>query len=402
MTMKRMCCALAALSATSFAIQAGAQESGPTVTISGFGTAALTSTDTNDAEFIRPNQASGVKKDWRTGVDSNFGIQATVKVNDMISFTGQGLVRKDAIDHYRAQAAWAFAKFKVNDEFSVRVGRMGAPIYMISDFRNVGYANNMLRPPAEVYRQVTLDSFDGADLLYQHSFGDTSLSVQLGTGRADVDLPSQTIEFRKAIMLHVIAENGPFTLRFGRAQADFSLVDNPSLAGLLATLRTVGLGTVADMMPARDVKGTFTSVGGTMDWKNVVLQAEYAMRRTDTLLVQDTNSWYAMAGYRFGKFLPYYYHGNITQKSPRSVAGLPATGPLAPITFAINGPAGLAKAALQSSDAIGVRWDFYKSLALKVQVDHIKPKDGAGAFINPAPGFQGSVNVYAVALDFVF
>ena len=29
-----------------------------------------------------------------------------------------------------------------------------------------------------------------------------------------------------------------------------------------------------------------------------------------------------MAGYRFGKFLPYYYHGNITQKSPRSVAGM--------------------------------------------------------------------------------
>ncbi|WP_229210037.1 porin [Duganella sp. Root1480D1] len=399
MTMKRMCSALAALSAASFAISASAQEGGPTVTISGFGTAALTSTDTDDAEFIRPNQASGVKKDWRTGVDSNFGIQATVKVNDMISFTGQGLVRKDAIDHYRAQAAWAFAKFKVNDDFSVRVGRMGAPIYMISDFRNVGYANTMLRPPAEVYRQVTLDSFDGVDVLYQHSFGDTSLSVQLGTGRADVDQPAQNIEFRKMLLLHVVAENGPFTLRFGRAQADFSVVDNPTLAGLVTTLRTVGLGSVADMMPLKDVKGTFTSVGGTMDWKNVVLQAEYAMRRTDTLIVHDTNSWYAMAGYRIGKFLPYYYHGSIKQKSDRSVAGLPTTGPLAPLGAGVNS---LAKAALQSSDAVGVRWDFYKSLALKVQVDHIKPKDGAGAFINPAPGFKGPVNVYAVALDFVF
>jgi hypothetical protein len=317
----------------------------------------------------------------------------------MLSFTGQGLVRKDAIDHYRAQAAWAFAKFKVNDEFSVRVGRMGAPIYMISDFRNVGYANTMLRPPAEVYRQVTLDSFDGVDLLYQHSFGDTSLSVQLGTGRADVDQPAQNIEFRKMLLLHVVAENGPFTLRFGRAQADFSVVDNPTLTGLVTTLRAVGLGSVANMMPLNDVKGTFTSVGGTMDWKNVVLQAEYAMRRTDTLIVHDTNSWYAMAGYRFGKFLPYYYHGSIKQKSARSVAGLPTSGPLAPLGAGVNN---LAKAALQTSDAVGVRWDFYKSLALKVQVDHIKPKDGPGAFINAKPGFNESVNVYAVALDFVF
>ena len=400
--MKKICRAIAALSAATLAMQANAQDSGPTVTISGFGTAALTGTDTDDAEFIRPNQAAGVKKDFRTGVDSNFGIQATVKVNDTISFTGQGLVRKDAIDHYRAQAAWAFAKFRVNDELNVRVGRMGAPIYMISDFRNVGYANTMLRPPAEVYRQVTLDNFDGADLLYSHSFGDTTLSVQLGTGRADSEQPAFTVEFRKMLLLHVVAENGPFTLRFGRAQADFSVKEYAQLNTLIATLRAVGLATVADMMPLNDVKGTFTSIGGTLDWKNIVLQAEYAQRRTDTLVVHDTNSWYAMAGYRFGKFLPYYYHGNISQKSPRTVAGLPASGPLAPITAAINGPAGVAKAALQSSDAIGVRWDFYKSMALKAQVDRIKPKDGAGAFINVQPGFKGPVKVYAVALDFVF
>ena len=54
------------------------------------------------------------------------------------------------------------------------------------------------------------------------------------------------------------------------------------------------------------------------------------------------------------------------------------------------------------SDAIGVRWDFYKSMALKAQVDRIKPKDGAGALINVQPGFKGPVKVYAVALDFVF
>jgi predicted porin len=396
--MKTICRVIAALSATGLAMQASAQE-GPSVTISGFGTAALTSTDTDDAEFIRPNQAAGVKKDWRTGVDSNIGLQASMKVNDMISLTAQGLVRKDGIDHYRAQAAWAFAKFKANDELSFRIGRMGAPIYMISDFRNVGYANNMLRPPAEVYRQVSLDNFDGADLLYQHSFGDTSLSVQLGTGVGESEQPAQTVEFRKLLMLHVVAENGPFTLRFGRAQADFSVKNNPSLTGLIATLRSVGLASVANLMPLDDVRGTFTSVGGTMDWKNIVLQAEYAQRRTDTMLVHDTNSWYAMAGYRIGKFLPYYYHGSITQKSPRSVAGLPTSGPLAPLGAGVNAAA---KAALQSNDALGVRWDFYKSMALKAQVDHIKPKDGAGAFIKPNANFKGSVNVYAVALDFVF
>ena len=73
--------------------------------------------------------------------------------------------------------------------------------------------------------------------------------------------------------------------------------------------------------------------------------------------------------------------------------------PLAPITAAVNS---VAKAGLQSTNAVGVRWDFYKSAALKVQVDRIKPKDGPGAFLNAKPGFAGAVNVYAAGIDFVF
>jgi hypothetical protein len=49
---------------------------------------------------------------------------------------------------------------------------------MISDVRNVGYANIMLRPPNEVYRQVTADNADGGDIIYQHSFGDSTLTAQ--------------------------------------------------------------------------------------------------------------------------------------------------------------------------------------------------------------------------------
>jgi hypothetical protein len=56
----------------------------------------------------------------------------------------------------------------------------------------------------------------------------------------------------------------------------------------------------------------------------------------------------------------------------------------------------------QQTDTIGVRWDFYRSLALKVQFDHVRPNRAGGLLINPQPGFHGPVNVGAVALDFVF
>jgi hypothetical protein len=137
-----------------------------------------------------------------------------------------------------------------------------------------------------------------------------------------------------------------------------------------------------------------------MDYNNIVGQAEYAKRKTDTRLVQDTSSWYVMLGYRYGKFVPYYMHGDVKQDSRRSFETLPTTGPLAPLSAAVNGAI---KSGLQSTNAIGLRWDFYKSAAFKIQMDRIKTRDGSGYFVNAKPGFAGStVNVYAAGIDFVF
>lgn len=372
----------------------------PTVTVSGFGTLAYTSTDTDDAEFIRPNQSNGAGKSWRTGVDSNLGLQASAKFSPQLSATVQGLVRKNANDYYGAELAWAFVKYKLNDEFTFRLGRMGTPIYMISDFRNVGYANTMIRPPAEVYRQVTNDTFNGADVVYQRSFGDNTVTAQFGVGNAKTKSPGNTyVEFKPLTALHVMLENGPVTLRFGRADTTFAAVDFVALNGLLATLNRVGLTQVATDFKVEDVKGSFTSVGAMLDYKNFLVQTEFAKRKTESRVVMDTTSYYAMLGYRYGKFTPYYYYGNIKQDVPRTYAGLPTTGPLAPLTAAVNS---VAKAALQSTNAVGLRWDFNKSAALKVQIDHVKPKEGEGAFVNAKPGFSGPVNVYAAGIDFVF
>jgi hypothetical protein len=85
-------------------------DNGTGVTITGFGSAAVTTTNTDKAEFSRPNQARGVRENLATGVDSNVGLQASMPINDWLSVTAQGLVRKDAEDDFGGELAWAFAK----------------------------------------------------------------------------------------------------------------------------------------------------------------------------------------------------------------------------------------------------------------------------------------------------
>jgi hypothetical protein len=389
------------------------------VRISGFGTGALTWTNTDKAEFSRPNQASGARKDVTTGVDSNFGVQADYAVNSWLSVTGQGLVRKDAQDDFGAELAWAFAKAKVSDDVSIRVGRMGVPAFMISDYRNVGYANTMLRPPAEVYSQMLFNTVDGADVIWQHSYADTTYTAQFAVGKSKVDIAGgPSLEGRRVTALNFVAEHGPLTVRFGRVDGHLTLNGSTSLATLLTSLNNVAAGykfpqaaQLAKDIDVRDKKASFTSLGATLDWNDVVVQSEYAKRKTDAY-INDTTSWYVMGGYRIGKFLPYYSHaklaidGSVHNGMPAACpAGYPAA--CTPTLATLNGIVsnlsytGVGQAE-QQTDSIGLRWDVRSSVALKVQFDRVRPNKGSGLLINAQPGFKGPVTVGAVALDFVF
>lgn len=390
-----------ALLAMSAAVSGAWADDSSNITISGFGTAALTRTNTSDAEFARPNQLAGVTTDAKTGVDSNFGIQVTAKANDWLSFTGQGLVRKNVTDNFGAELAWAFAKAKVNDSLSLRLGRVGLPVYMISDYRNVGYANTMLRPPVEMYTQVILESVDGIDGIYQTAVGETNITAQLSYGVTDSDSRSSyTAKFKKLSSLNVVLENGPLTLRFGRVDTNVTVDNSANLNLLVGGLRKYGYNAAADSIAVQDTKASFTSVGLGLDYKNIVVQAEYGKRKSATLAIPDTSSWYTMFGYRMGAFLPYVVHASAKQDSPRTVAGTPTAGPLLAYTYGANALASASP--IQTSNSLGVRWDFHKSAALKLQFDRMSPENGPGTFINAKPNFAGSVNVFAAAVDFVF
>lgn len=328
-----------------------AQESATSaIKISGFGTGALTWTDTDDAQYVRANQASGAGKSPRTGVDSNLGLQVDARINDWMSLTGQGLVRKAGEDAYGADATLAFAKFTLSDSLSLRAGRVGLPLFMISDYRNVGYANILLRPPTELYNLVPINSLDGADATWRQNVGNTTLTGQLAYGRTSEKAPGglTTLVITNHRVLNFSAEHGPFTARVVRSDAKYS-----AETGDFAT-------------PKRKI--SFTGAGLGVDWNNIVLQSEYGQTRG---VGTGKNAWYVMAGYRVGQFVPFYNHGRVTGESR------------------------------QTSDSLGLRWDAFRSAAVKFQVDRVKP-EGDGMFVNVKPGFAGPVTVGAVSVDFVF
>ncbi|WP_431476159.1 porin [Massilia eburnea] len=410
--MKKQLLAAAMLAATSMMAQAGTLGDG-NLSISGFGTLGVAKTNSDDAKFARYNQAAGTGDSPRIGLDSNLGLQATYTFNDSLSGTVQVLTRKNTSQQFTTDFTWGFLKYKLNDETNVRLGRVVLPAFLISDYQNVGYANTMMRPPIEMYGQAPIENMDGADVNWQHAFGDTNVTVQGfgGVSRGKLYIPTgggavakhQSPVFGAA----VTAEYGPFTARLAHARAKIEVNNlapiNALTDGLNATQVPAAIQLADDLTLKGGKKMSFTEIGLTMDWKNIVLQAEYAQRRAhEPVYIPETNSGYIMAGYRFGKVLPYYAHAYYKDAGTSvTVPTLPAGHPLAATFGAVRG---LLASPEQKSDLIGMRWDFAKSLALKVQIDHVKPQKKGGSLILPSGvmTYNNSVNVYAAGIDFVF
>jgi len=375
-----------------------AQDAGlPSFAFSGFGTVGVVRTDTDLAEYGIAGQPEGATKSADFGVDSKIGVQGTVTFNPIFSATAQLLSKRNHEAKWTPELEWGFVKARINDTFSARVGRMGTPYFMVSDFRNVGFANTWIRPPLEVYNQVPVPTFDGADLLISHAFGDVNVNAQVYVGNSKARLPGGVkVEANDLVGFAATAEVGPVTLRVGHAQTTLEVESN-RLDTLLRGLRSVGASGLADEMEVDGKKATFSGVGASLDWNNIIGSFEYTWRRTDSYLA-DTAGWSALGGYRVGTWTPYVQYASLRQKSKTSV------GSPTPVAALNAGANALYADVGQDSTALGVRWDAYKNIAVKAQYDRVKTHNGGnGQFINPKPGFgSDAVNVFALAVDFVW
>jgi hypothetical protein len=402
-------------------------QNGPTVTFSGFGTIGVVQTNTNDGTYTTGEEAFGATKTIDFGPDTKAGIQMDTKFNDTFSATVQVFSKQNAVGSYSPDVEWAFGKVKLGDGFDLRLGRIGAPFFMTSDFRNVGYTNISIRTPVDVYGLVPVRSFDGGDLLYRIDFGDITLNSQLWVGKSTTRI-GQNAQGDEDIVLNNIAginfsvEDGPLTLRYGSMKTRLATAGT-GLEGfdtLLKTLSQVGqapglgeLTTIGNEMSINDKFASFSGVGAVLDLGGFVANAEYVKRKTDSVYVPSINAWYTTLGYRLGDFTPYVSYSERSTTSTTSYAS-PAVSPLLPpqIQGAVPVLIGTVNTLIGKSDekstAIGVRWDAGKNYDIKAEFQQIKvPAGSSGVFsyITDPGGVYAvdtKVNLFSLAVDFVF
>jgi len=348
---------------------------GEHLSFSGFGTLGAVQTNSDEGKFGKDRQyKGGAEKSANFDVDSNLGLQVIGTATPWLSATVQVLASKRDKGHVEAEVEWAFVSVKPLESLSLRAGRMAAPVFAISDSRNIGYANTWVRAPNEVYALNVFRRMEGLDLTYSTHLGPFGVSATGFGGKTEfraLGNAQATGESLKGLNLQL--ESDWVNIRIGRMQTKVVI---PTL------------GETGDPY-------TFSGLGVTVDRDNVVAQAEYVTRRSDKRGdATNADSWYVMGGYRIGKLLPYLIRSSTKPEKPNT-----------PILVS----------AVQETTAAGLRWDAFSSAAIKFQVDRIDTQKSRGiSFYTPStpPVFPGGppgakpvtkpVTAISMAVDFTF
>ena len=406
--------ALAALLATTGLVHA-AEVAGvayPAWTFGGYGSLGVAYSDYDQADFtsnILKGDGVGATHRFNGNLDSRLAAQLGVTLDKQWSAVLQVGVEQRYDGTFRPQVEWANIKYQVTPDLSLRVGRIALPIFLAADYRKIGYAYPWVRTPNEVYGGVPITNSDGADLAYRWQWGAVKHTTQAFFGRTNVYLTKTTgVEGRKLGGVTHTAERGAATLR---VSAFTALLDVNIARDLFNTYRQFGPAgvAIADKYDVIGKRSTGYSIGANYDPGQWFVMAEGGRMNTRSFL-GDTTSMYVSAGYRIGEYTPYVVYAQNKAKAVTSDPGLPLAGlppaykaTVAELNYYLD--YAIKAAPSQTNFGFGVRWDLRPDMALKLQYEHVTPRDGTrGTLVNRQPGFESghAVNVTSAVLDFVF
>jgi hypothetical protein len=355
------------------ALLAGGAQAGELVdmlTVSGFGTIGEVHSTLKTADYVadvfQPTGA-GYTRSSALGVDSKVALQIDAKLLDNLSAVVQLVSRNRVNRNYLPSVEWANIKYAITPELSVRLGRTAMPTFMNSETRLVGFANPWLRPPIETYSLRSTTNSDGVDVSYRRAFGSVNNTTQLWYGKTEVASVGSTgaisngVRAEKILGLADTVDYGALTVRGAVTAINFRL-NGAGGTFIYAKANVYNLGAMYD--PG--------------DW---FVMGEWTKTNFGTVQ-RAQQAKYVTAGYRWKKFTPYATYSKLDVDDDQ-------------VKLAVRA---------QVAKSAGIRWDFMKNTALKVQFDEVQLAAGSnGFFTNSKAGTAGSrAKILGAAIDFVY
>ena len=388
--------------------------------------------DKNKNRYIGSLGDRGITDKFSFETDTRFGLQISSEVAKDMSVVSQ-ILGTGVDGNFNAVVEWAYVDYEVNENISIRAGKIKQPVYLVNDYVEVGYAYPWIRPPVEVYYlNNPLNTVNGVEILFQYDVGPGTLSLQPYFGSNRDDIPNTSgqgfFEAESITGIDIKYSGRGYTAHFSNFTCDVKL------NGQLQSVPTVfGFPVNIDLSGTGECE--VSSVGLNLDINNIVVYSEWQKRTTTDTLARpfgQQDAFYATFGYRFGKYLPHITFASIDGTSGKAgpfavTCDADPTAALGSEQSNCAGATGSASAnsaaqvtnfpvAVQTSVTAGLRYELNDSAALKfeysvVDVDTV-PQGSPGnpfginfglfdtSFTGQAP--TEKVGITSIALDVIF
>ncbi len=333
---------------------------------------------------------------------SLIGLQGEFEVNDSTSAVVQMVARGNKKENWTPDVEWAFLSHKVTPNLTVRGGKLRLPLFMYSDYLEVGYAQTSVRVPSEVYGSVVLTSLTGGDFIYDVELDDSTVSFQgfvgsqkLSASKHSYNADTQFDDIAGGVINWT---DDTWTLRAVYAQAVVSSTTNWNTNNKFLLNTTFN-----------DEKAKFYGIGGRYDNGNLALVSEVT-RTTVEGFYHDVDSAYLTAAYRVNQFTPYLTvaHMETTDDSERNnqVKRAGANYKQKPTLSAAYAYGSAVKVASnmniqRTTYSIGTRWDFMPNIALKGDISYLTNFGSTNGGVNALYKNEDNI-LYTVKVDAVF
>ncbi len=381
--------------------------------LSGFGTIGITSAGKEQygyhKEFNHEAQFGG----FSVFHDSVLGLQLDADIIPNLTATVQVVIENRKQHDFNNIVDWAFLRYQITPRIVARAGRMGTDLFMLSEYRNVGFAYLWAHPVVEFYAPITTSFYEGLDLQYTYpvASGYLELKVYGGQTGSDIALSRGELHLRARPFYGANAsfETDSWKFRLIHAATDVTAVRSP-LTGLLDTLNQVPQDAwpqAARFSSKLDGVGkriSYYSAGLAYDDNNWLVQSEVAILSSKWDSINLRNG-YVSVGRRFGPVTFYSIAANAKSlDKPTQVTTPLVSSPTLNSLESLTRNAFNAPHINQSTVSLGLRWDLYPKVALKAQWDHTwVKKNGGGLLIIKEPLNKDiTLNIFSLNLNFIF
>lgn len=322
--------------------------------------------------------------------ESKFALQLSADLQEKLTATAQIIARGE--DDFDATFEWAYVTYEYSDELQFSAGKMRVPFYKYSDFLDVGYAYRWVRPPKSVYG-IPFSTYEGLSVVYNTQIGDWDSTLQgfYGGFDGDIDVFGNDLpaELNNLGGLNWNLSYDWFSARAAYIVADTSIYsDDSNLLGLIDVLNNSGLSDTANDLITEEDSTTFIGVGFSIDYENILFDAEYTQFEVEESLLAEQKQFYASLGYRLDDVIVHFTfeENDDEHKSSRfdTIESIPSLNSV--VNLALEGIR-----AQSNVYTIGARYDFHPSAAFKI--DFSRFKDDVA---------DTETDVVAVGIDLVF